>query len=381
MFIEQTAPAVVADRIFSKLNVQGLNAFSTGSTVRTVVDAFLDERIDILRDIRFITSNAFLRAAEAGYLDLLGEDMFGMSRLEATAPNVSAEDQNVLITTTSGVLSDYLPFDNGIGYKVPIGTTISDATGEIQFQVTEDTYLEDDFATSVFVAVDGLETGTVYNVAAGVLTTISIEGLNVTNLGAIANGQDEESDNNYRYRISQAHLASERGNETAIRLAALSVSGVSDVVINTSIYGPGVVYMLVIPEGNTVSPSTVDRVRGRVLAAAPAGSKIIVEGPRYVSVYIEYQFGGVQLTETQQITIQNRLKSRVGALLSNAEVATDINPALVLPAIFEEFPGVTGRVYKLCIDGIPQQNKRYTLKDDELAIFDITVAAPVRAYF
>jgi len=381
MFIEQTAPAVVADRIFSKLNVQGLNAFSTGSTVRTVVDAFLDERIDILRDIRFITSNAFLRAAESGYLDLLGEDMFGMSRLEATAPNVSAEDQNVLITTTSGVLSDYLPFDNGIGYKVPIGTTISDATGEIQFQVTEDTYLEDDFATSVFVAVDGLETGTVYNVAAGVLTTISIEGLNVTNLGAIANGQDEESDNNYRYRISQAHLASERGNETAIRLAALSVSGVSDVVINTSIYGPGVVYMLVIPEGNTVSPSTVDRVRGRVLAAAPAGSKIIVEGPRYVSVYIEYQFGGVQLTETQQITIQNRLKSRVGALLSNAEVATDINPALVLPAIFEEFPGVTGRVYKLCIDGIPQQNKRYTLKDDELAIFDITVAAPVRAYF
>jgi len=381
MFIEQTAPSTIADRVFSRLSVQGLNAFSTGSVVRAIVDAFLDERIDILRDIRFVTSSAFLRSAEAGYLDLIGEDLFGLSRLEAVPANVSAQDQNVLISTTTGVLADYLPFDNGIGYKVPEGTVITDTTGEISYQVSADTYLEDDFASSVFVPVIGLEVGEVYNVSAGALTSIDIEGLSVTNLGAIANGQEVETDNNYRYRISQAHLASETGNETAVRLAALSVTGVSDIIINTDQFGPGVIYILVIPEGNTVSPSTVDRVRGNVLAVAPAGSTVIVEGPKYVSVYVEYQFSGLQLSETQQLTIQNNLKREFGTVLSTASVGDLINPSEALDPVFAANPGVTGRVLKLCIDGIVQQDKTYTLKDDELALFDITVTEPVRVYF
>lgn len=378
MFIESESSNNVSNRIRQKLSFAGLNAFSTGSKVRTIIDAFLLERIDLVRDIRSVASKAFLSTTDGGYLDLMGEDFFGLPRLGESLASATEVDGNINIFALTGTLSDHLPADGGGSY-VPIGMEIRDPTGNFVFITDKKLYVEN-AATQAFVSASAQELGQAFNIPAGILNNTSISNIAANNYSPITNGQDGETDENYRYRISKAYVASEANNLTAIRLASLTVPGVADVIIRNFRYGPGTVQVLVIPEGNSVSNSVINRVAENINAVKSKEVAVFVDAPDYISVAVEYSFSGRALTMEERSLLENQVRAVTVAGVSSATTSTVFNPSNFILSALRDIVGVVGRVEKLCINGRPIPEKRYTLAEDEVLILDITEQEPIRVY-
>lgn len=378
MFIEPEPSIDVADRIRSKLESVGLTASSTGSKVRTIVDVFLSERADALRDIRFIASRAFLSTASGGYLDLIGRDLFGISRLGSTAASVTEIDGNILLYTNTGVLADFLPNDLGGSY-VPTGVELTDRTDSIVYVTDKKLYVEN-AATQVFISAAAISSGGTNNMPAGALIAVSINGVSVRNLSPITNGSDPESDDNYRFRISLGYVSAEKNNITAIRLAALSVPGVSNVLVRNIAYGPGTAQVLVIPEGNSVSQSVLNRVQENVNAVKPREMNVFVDAPDYISISIAYAFFGRILTPEERGLLTRTIQANAASLVASTGGGATFDPnSAILPSL-SVVPGIVGRVEKLCVNGVPQPSKIYKLDIDEILILDITEQEPIRVY-
>ncbi len=379
MFLEQESTVVVSRRVIDKLEAAGLNASTPGSHIRTLLDIFLEERVEILRDIRFVASAAFLSLARGAYLDMLGRDLFGLVRTLPNPASATEIDGNILVTSSAGPLANFLPVDSG-GYYIPVGIRILDITGEITYTTNKKIYVEN-AATQAFISAQADQSGPSYNVPAGALVSIDLNGVNVSNLSSIANGAPQEDDDNFRFRISNAHLGAQGRNETAIRIAALSIPGVSNVVINNAAFGPGTIGVLVIPAANSVSVSTMEAVRAAISRVAAREVSVIVDSPVYLSFSVEYAFSGINLSEPEKNSVKNQAISNFSNLLSGASDGTTIDPNSIVSNIVAGFPGLQGRATKLCVNGIPQLTKKYRLQGDEIGIFDITESEPVRAIF
>lgn len=90
----------------------------------------------------------------------------------------------------------------------------------------------------------------------------------------------EESDNDYRYRITRQVLSSASSNETSIRLAALSVEGVQDVVLKRYVLGVGSFSLLVLTADPKTQQSTLEKVKTVVDEKVGYGINYVVTGPR-----------------------------------------------------------------------------------------------------
>lgn len=379
MFLEQESSFVVANRVIDKLEKAGLNASTPGSHIRTLIDIFLDERVEILRDIRFVAGNGFLSIASGSYLDMLGRDFFSLIRAVANKANATEIDGNILFTASAGALANFLPQDAG-GTYIPIDVRIEDISRQITYVTNKKIYIEP-AATQAFVSAEAEVAGTTGNIPAGALISLDINGITVSNLSSISNGSADETDDNFRFRISNAHLGLQGRNETAIRVAALSIPGISDVVINNGAFGPGTISVLVIPDANSVSSSTTQAVIAAIGRVAARETTIIVDEPIYISLSVEYSFAGINLTNSEKVSIKNTAISRFSQLLSDTNLSGLIDPNTIIPEILAGFPGLQGRATKLCANGIVQLNKKYQLEGDELALLDITEPEPIKVVF
>lgn len=83
------------------------------------------------------------------------------------------------------------------------------------------------------------------------------------NIGELLNCQREtsESDDNYRYRITQQTSTMSKANETSIRLACLSVEGVKDVILRQFEKGAGTFTAYIITDSLTPSSTILDSVK------------------------------------------------------------------------------------------------------------------------
>lgn len=87
----------------------------------------------------------------------------------------------------------------------------------------------------------------------------SAENEYVDHIGVLLNctRKTGETDKDYKYRISQQTLTLERANETAVRLAILSVPGVQDVVLQPCSHGPGTFSALLILDPTKTNKDTI----------------------------------------------------------------------------------------------------------------------------
>jgi uncharacterized phage protein gp47/JayE len=105
-------------------------------------------------------------------------------------------------------------------------------------------------------------------------------------IGALLNctrveGEDEE---NYRYRITQQVYVAEGCNQTAIRLAALSVENVVDVVLTPYTFGTGSFSVHVITDSLSTLPDTVRKVQEEMDKVQAFGVKGTAVAPKTLSV-------------------------------------------------------------------------------------------------
>lgn len=93
-----------------------------------------------------------------------------------------------------------------------------------------------------------------------------------------------EVDDDYRYRISQQTLSAAKANETAIRLAALSVPGVKEVVLREFTHGAGSFSVYVVTDSATPSAAILEAVDAAVEEVKTFGVRSAVFAPKKVAI-------------------------------------------------------------------------------------------------
>jgi hypothetical protein len=105
-----------------------------------------------------------------------------------------------------------------------------------------------------------------------------------------------ESDAEFKFRISNQSLSLERANETSIRLAILSVSGVRDVILKPFTHGTGSFSAYIVTNEADPTDSLLESVRQALVGVTAYGVKASVFKPRLAPVEIR-----VRLTFDQKV--------------------------------------------------------------------------------
>lgn len=272
------------EKSFDKLQGESINELLTETDIsRTSPGAKAKTLLSIVNrkvnkayqefDINFLRS--FLPFAQGQFLDYLG-DMLGVARLGARRATVSSADQVVKFYVETGTFGD---INNNQDIVIPSNQTlISTGSGisGVVFKLSVGVIL-DRTLTEYYVPIEAVKDGSISNVGANTLNHHNFNnytaaaGLLVTNTAGIESGTKVENDTNYRFRIANQVLASERANETAVRLSLLTVPGVSNLIYKNFAKGIGTFEVII----QTVVPNTPDSV---IAACQTSISRVQAQG-------------------------------------------------------------------------------------------------------
>lgn len=323
------------DRIFGSLlkdivDNTVLSKVSVGSKTRSFTEAVSSELGRMYRKFDVNVAQTFLSAAEGKYLDFLG-DMLGVERLGQIKAESSSSERNVRFYVDSGTFGD---INSGSSILLTSGTIIS--TGEaatgVLYVVPYNVILSSSLS-EVYIAVRALKSGSISNIGRRQLryhdftdyTDNANDTLNVINDAEIIKGEDGETDTNYRFRISQQTTAAEAANQTAIRLAVLTTTGVADVVMIPYFQGIGTFDVLL----KSVTPVLPD---GLISAVEESVSKVVAHGVSYrVRGPIEIGFSTIgtltlrkKLSAQEETNILNAVTTNVSDYVNSLDIAEDL---------------------------------------------------------
>lgn len=135
-----------------------------------------------------------------------------------------------------------------------------------------------------------------------------------------------EEDEDYRYRITKQVLSSASANYTAIRLAALSVDGVTDIATYSFSHGIGSFEIFVLNDKNTIDDSLLESVYNAISKVVGFGIKYTVSSPSYKEVSL-----GIKLifseTTSRSTTDEVKIKVRqaITNYINNLSIGEEIN--------------------------------------------------------
>lgn len=253
---------------------------SQGTIVTAIVSAVSTALAQSYDDLSASVAETYISTASGASLDFIGA-MLGLPRGGSTLATRQDIQRFYVLTGNFGALAGIGALNN----RIPAGTIVKSQDGSIQYQVAANiTFNNTD--TQVTGAVRALIPGASSNVGTNILTahTLPVAGILTTNTAPINTGNDTQSDSEYRYVLSKAVTAAEAANEISIRLAALSVQGVSDVIIVPYFYGVGTYSIIVVGTTPVVTDTVLSTVLSLVKQVTALGEFVTVRPPRYVGV-------------------------------------------------------------------------------------------------
>ena len=167
------------------------------------------------------------------------------------------------------------------------------------------------------VQVQSNNVGTSYNIAPGQINASNTSaGVTATNFLPITGGSNSETDDAFRYRISQAFQIAITGGSSSI-LGVLSymsgLPGVGGIVINSEARGPGTCDALIVPgDGSVPDDSFLTSMQEQMASVVAAGVSVMVSGPTYIPVSTQ-----VIINTTGTSTNIDSARSQVSSLVSN----------------------------------------------------------------
>lgn len=119
-----------------------------------------------------------------------------------------------------------------------------------------------------------------------------------------------EPDDEYRYRIAHQALADATANTTAIRLAALSIDGVKDVVINEYALGAGSCAVYCVIDDPAREESILENVKASIESVRGCGIRVEVLSPDTIPV-------GLKLTVIFKASVDSSARETDLALIES----------------------------------------------------------------
>lgn len=266
--------------------------------------------------------------ADGEYLDYHG------SKLGLTRKSPSKASGKVRFYSAGGLLTDYL---------IKAGTLVSTAgKNPVRFETTENVILSAGFEY-VDVAAAAVEGGSSGNVNAGeisVMVSLLQPVSKVSNVSAFSGGTDEESDDDFRSRITASQGFPATGSNAAYyEKLAMSVTGVGAAYVSPKRRGKGTVDIFVLPDGAVEEDEVLENIETLVLKERELGVDVdvltvsSVQGSVTVTVYPEegYSFDTVKENclqavqrKVSNLTIGEDLKlSDIGDALYHAQGVYD----------------------------------------------------------
>lgn len=348
-----------------------------GGVAKSLLDIFATQLADYYNALDFQSQMANLSTSAGIFLDFIGQSR-GVFRLGSQAATVLDTDENIKFYSKDGKtpIKTLLPLN-----KVPSGTVVSSSDGSINYNTTTDSY-PDDTQTSIFVAATSSSTGAAQNVGPGILniSNLGVSTIAVVNTDSIGSAQDIETDTNYRFRISRAMSAAVGGTQDAIKLAAFSVPGVSNVVLNEFSNGTGTFDVLVVPVGDTLPEDTLRQVESLIQEVSAFGTKATVKTPEPLYAQLTIQLVFVpNLTDTNRVTI----KSQARQAILNYLGAIPLGGVFVVDQLIQKVLDVSASIQDMKIlqykfRGVNQVIKNIQSDADESFIPDQTVDNPIQ---
>lgn len=355
-----------------------LNALGAGSVAGTLLDIIAQKISELYGDMEFNFGMAQPSTARGYYLDMKASE-FGLTRIEAQPPIAYSGDRIVKFYVSTGVLKDELP----AGY-IPVGTEIYNSDQSKTYRVAADTYFSDT-DNEVYVTAGSTSSGSDYNVAKGELSSHSLSASNVlvTNTMAIQNGSAVESNENLRYRMSNAPLLLATSSVNAIKSAITVVPGVSDLMVVPYDQGVGSVGIRIIPTSNVLTEDLADQVAMLASSVRAAGDYLHVVGPEYCKVQISVQLVFVEgVSEGVKKDLITPVENSILKYLSELRMGQ----AFILNEMIQRVMDVSENILDMevrCYNfrGRPQALRNFIPYEDEVYIPDPDVDSAITAYF
>lgn len=284
----------IENNILKKLKKSLPNLYlGEDSVVRILSEAIASEISLLNEEAKNIYSSNQLSNATGEFLDQIAFQKYGITRYSETYAESSSNERNVYFYSNYGTLGE---LNNGQGFVIPNGTIISNKidtdNAAIQFVLTKDVQVlaDDPF---VFASVRAVNAGSSYNVDTNTLVYHNFGeysdylngSLLVENRLPIINGSEEESDNNFKFRLTNYLSSSVNKNYDYLLMQSLSLPGIYDVSIIPSYYGIGTTGVILFGAGRESNKNINDLIDIRISEAKTPGQNIIVS--QGIEVYLD----------------------------------------------------------------------------------------------
>jgi uncharacterized phage protein gp47/JayE len=235
MIQSPTPTSVYQSDLLTALQQTGITQVQPGGKARAFSDMVGNELGNLDSNNYAMIGQVLLPYALGDNLDFIGA-LFGVYRIQQQNAVVLSSDQNFEFYTNA---SSFGAINNGNDIVIPAGTQVFSSTNSSSVFATLSTItLSANNEPTFYFAATALTSGAAANTAAYQINATNFSNytnsrfgsLLVTNNLGIVSGADEESDDNFRYRIALSLQSKNASTQSNLQLAVLAVTGVQDVV-------------------------------------------------------------------------------------------------------------------------------------------------------
>ena len=366
-----------------------ITQLSPGAKARAILEIFSRQLAEAYQIFDINLANTYLSTARGEFLDYMGE-IVGLERLQPIAAGTVSGSQNVIFYTfapTFGSINDDTDIFIPKGTRIWTSPTTVGADDSVYYYIAEDTLL-DTAANQQAVSVTATQQGLLANVGQDTLVNHDFANytdqgngtLLVRNRASITSGRGLETDEDFRFRISKQVTASEMGNETAIRLGALSVPGVADVSMVPHVRGLGTFGVYVKSLDARVTDELIEAVQNVVDQVQSFGNRGFALQPKEIGIEMV-----LSITYRETLTSRDRAsinRTIVGAMydyINNLDIGEDF----IVNEVVQRVMQVDDRIKNVGVANKPiddlkmwktsrtaDNRVRYTLETDYTTAFD-----------
>lgn len=265
-------------------------------------------------------AQAYISSASGSNLDLIGV-LLNTPRGGVSFGSIANSQKFYVTSSNFGTI----PGIGVLGNIFPAGTIVSNSSGSIQYQTVTDTpFLNSD--TQVLASVRATSSGASSNIGTNILVNhnLNIAGILTTNIASINNGSNSQSDPEYRFFLSKAVTAAEAGNITAITLAALSATGVSNIVPIPYFFGVGTAKIIVVGTTPVVDNTVLLNVQNAINQVVSIGEFVSIQPPRYIGFEINAKLlFNSSVTQAQKQPIADQVINNIYDYINNIPIGND----------------------------------------------------------
>ena len=333
MFEDCTQEQIKAEMLADIDQETGLSSMA-GSYADATVGAAARQISEFYQALPAVVSMLFVDEISGGYMDLVGETYFNITRKPGTKARCG-----IALTGSSGAV-------------IPAGTLFLTATG-LQFSLTEDVIIP--AGGTADGILEAAQEGAAYNVGPGAIVSMFV---NLPGLASYTNeqadgGTDAESDAALLQRIQERRQKPINGaNGWQYRAWALSVPGVGDAKVVELAEGPGTVGVTLVDSTMApASPEIVSACQTLIDAQRPVGATALVSAP--TAIEIDVTAVVVISSATTPETVKAELEKRLGTYLADV-IRTKYDVIYYGPGEDKAYTVIYNRILALLltIDGV-----------------------------